>query len=264
MVAQRGALPDGLHVRPRRRRGARRGSVVRRGSRERTLLKFGYYGHYEVNLGVVVPDDRLPSPAKPPTWSRRRSLGGRDPARGRSAVAARQAVLEMTLPTRRGFVVGCAATLAGCGVLPEEREPIEASAAAPAVLPESSGYSLVAEDNRTIETTVTVDALGTWNYVAARRSRRCSSARPVRRRGQFGLPTAPAVRVVDQPAVVRTRDGGGQHPMFLVLPADVDTDSVGRAPQFRGSKRRGRQRRQRSTGPSESSREFASVPARIQ
>ncbi|WP_226022317.1 hypothetical protein [Halomicrobium salinisoli] len=28
------------------------------GQRERTLLKFGYYGHYEVNLGVVVPDRR--------------------------------------------------------------------------------------------------------------------------------------------------------------------------------------------------------------
>ncbi|MHC3379236.1 hypothetical protein [Haloarcula sp. H-GB5] len=26
------------------------------GQRERTLLKYGYYGHYEVNLGVVVPD----------------------------------------------------------------------------------------------------------------------------------------------------------------------------------------------------------------
>jgi len=26
------------------------------GQRERTLLKFGYYGHYEVNLVVVVPD----------------------------------------------------------------------------------------------------------------------------------------------------------------------------------------------------------------
>jgi hypothetical protein len=28
------------------------------GQRERTLLKYGYYGHYEVNLGVVVPDTR--------------------------------------------------------------------------------------------------------------------------------------------------------------------------------------------------------------
>jgi len=28
------------------------------GQRERTLLKYGYYGHYEVNLGVVAPDDR--------------------------------------------------------------------------------------------------------------------------------------------------------------------------------------------------------------
>jgi len=28
------------------------------GFRDRTLLKLGYYGHYEVNLGVVVPDRR--------------------------------------------------------------------------------------------------------------------------------------------------------------------------------------------------------------
>jgi len=28
------------------------------GQRERTLLRYGYYGHYEVNLGVVVPGDR--------------------------------------------------------------------------------------------------------------------------------------------------------------------------------------------------------------
>jgi hypothetical protein len=28
------------------------------GQRERTLLKLGYYGHYEVNLAVVVPDAR--------------------------------------------------------------------------------------------------------------------------------------------------------------------------------------------------------------
>jgi len=28
------------------------------GQRERTLLKFGYYGHYEVNLAVVLPDEQ--------------------------------------------------------------------------------------------------------------------------------------------------------------------------------------------------------------
>ena len=28
------------------------------GQRERTLLKYGYYGHYEVNVGVVVPSER--------------------------------------------------------------------------------------------------------------------------------------------------------------------------------------------------------------
>ena len=27
------------------------------GQRERTLLKYGYYGHYEVNLGIVVPGE---------------------------------------------------------------------------------------------------------------------------------------------------------------------------------------------------------------
>ncbi|WP_058993763.1 hypothetical protein [Haloarcula sp. CBA1127] len=29
------------------------------GQRERTLLKYGYYGHYEVNLGVIVPDEQV-------------------------------------------------------------------------------------------------------------------------------------------------------------------------------------------------------------
>ncbi|KAA9399509.1 hypothetical protein Har1130_00190 [Haloarcula sp. CBA1130] len=28
------------------------------GQRERTLLKYGYYGHYEVNLGVIAPDEQ--------------------------------------------------------------------------------------------------------------------------------------------------------------------------------------------------------------
>jgi hypothetical protein len=66
----------------------------------------------------------------------------------------------MRPPTRRGFVVACSVALAGCSVLPEEGEPIEASATAPAVLPEASEYSLIAEDSPTIETTVTVDFSG--------------------------------------------------------------------------------------------------------
>ncbi|MGB9951931.1 DUF6517 family protein [Haloarcula marismortui] len=134
----------------------------------------------------------------------------------------------MTLPTRRGFVVGCAATLAGCSVLPEEREPIEASAAAPAVLPESSGYSVVAEDSRTIETTVTVDFSGDVQLT----SRRDVIATVFRRVYEstggalFGLLTAPAVRVVDQPEVVRDPLRALDDARVVSLALDADVNDV--------------------------------------
>ncbi|GCF13854.1 hypothetical protein Harman_17890 [Haloarcula mannanilytica] len=111
----------------------------------------------------------------------------------------------MRPPTRRGFVVACSAALAGCRALPEESEPIEASATAPAVLPESSEYSLVAEDNPTIETTVTVDFSGDveltsrQDVIATVFQRVYESPSGER----FGLLTAPAVQVVDQPEIVR-------------------------------------------------------------
>lgn len=134
----------------------------------------------------------------------------------------------MTLPTRRGFVVGCVATLAGCSVLPEEREAIEASAAAPAVLPESSGYSLVAEDSRTIETTVTVDFSGDveltsrQDVIATVFQRVYESATG----GRFGLLTAPAVRVVDQPEVVRDPLTAVDSARIVSLAMDTDVDTV--------------------------------------
>lgn len=111
----------------------------------------------------------------------------------------------MTLFTRRGVLVACTAALSGCSVLPEESEPIEASATAPAVLPESSDYSLVAEDNPTIETTVTVDFSGDVEFT----SRQDVIATIFQRVYEgpdgalFGLLTAPAVQVVDQPEVIR-------------------------------------------------------------
>ena len=134
----------------------------------------------------------------------------------------------MTLPTRRGFVVGCVATLAGCSVLPEEREPIEASAATPAVLPESSGYSLVAEDSRTIETTVTVDFSGDveltsrQDVIATIFQRVYESASGER----FGLLTAPAVQVVDQPEVVRDPLTAVDSARVVSLAMDTDVETV--------------------------------------
>ncbi|MEF8828617.1 MAG: DUF6517 family protein [Haloarcula sp.] len=134
----------------------------------------------------------------------------------------------MTPPTRRGFVVACAAALAGCGLLPEESEPIEASAAAPAVLPESSDYSLVAEGNPTIETTVTVDFSGDveltsrQDVIATVFQRVYESASGER----FGLLTAPAVQVVDQPEVVRDPLTAVDDARVVGLATDAAVDGV--------------------------------------
>jgi hypothetical protein len=87
----------------------------------------------------------------------------------------------------------------------EEREPIEASANVPAVLHEPSGYSVVASAEPTVETKVTVDFSGDVELtsrqdVIATLFQRVYENPDGRR---FGLLTAPAVRVVEQPEVVR-------------------------------------------------------------
>jgi hypothetical protein len=134
----------------------------------------------------------------------------------------------MTPPTRRGFVVACTAALAGCGILPAESEPIEASATAPAVLPEASGYSLVTEGNPTIETTVTVDFSGDveltsrQDVIATVFQRVYESASGER----FGLLTAPAVTVVDQPEVVRDPLTAVDDGRVVALATDTDVGSV--------------------------------------
>jgi len=134
----------------------------------------------------------------------------------------------MTPPSRRSFVVACTAALAGCSVLPEESEPIEASASAPAVLPGSSEYSLVAESSPTIETTVTVDFSGDveltsrQDVIATVFQRVYESASGAR----FGLLTAPAVRVVDQPEVVRDPLTAVDDARVVALATDTDVEAL--------------------------------------
>lgn len=66
--------------------------------------------------------------------------------------------------TRRGLLACCTAGLAGCGLLPEEQDPVEASATAPAYLPESvaadTGYTPTIESKTTVETTIRIDLSG--------------------------------------------------------------------------------------------------------
>lgn len=120
----------------------------------------------------------------------------------------------MTPPTRRALLVGCVAALAGCQLLPEERDPVEDSATAPATLPDATGYETVVAEEPTIETTVKVDLSGDVQ-VSSRRDvvatvfRRVYESPDGRR---FGLVTAPAVRVYEDPEVIRdpvaSLDGG--------------------------------------------------------
>ncbi|MFY4811420.1 DUF6517 family protein [Haloarcula sp. AONF1] len=134
----------------------------------------------------------------------------------------------MTLPTRRGFVVACTAALAGCGILPEESEPIEASATSPAELPESSDYSLVIEDSPTIETTVTVDFSGDVQLTSRQDVIATVFQRVYESAGGalFGLLTAPAVQVVDQPEVVRDPLTAVDSVRVVSLAMDANVDTV--------------------------------------
>ncbi len=106
--------------------------------------------------------------------------------------------------TRRAFVVAATGTLAGCNVLPEEGEPVEGAASVPAVLPESAGYEETVATEATIEPTVTVEFSGD----VAITNRQDVIATVYRRiyedeGGRFGLVTAPALRVVENPEVIR-------------------------------------------------------------
>ena len=106
---------------------------------------------------------------------------------------------------RRTVLAGCAVALADCSLLPEEPEPIEAEATAPVVLPESAGYAAVVAEDPTVETTVRVDLSGDVQLTSCRDVTTTIFRRVYEASGdgRFGLLMAPAVRVVEDPEVIR-------------------------------------------------------------
>lgn len=104
---------------------------------------------------------------------------------------------------------GVATATAGCALLPEEQEPIEASADRLAFLPDAAaaerGYEETVSAETTVTTSITVDLSGdvqisNTREVIATVFRRGYVAGGRRR---FGVVTAPAVAVIEQPEVVR-------------------------------------------------------------
>ena len=134
----------------------------------------------------------------------------------------------MTATGRRSIIAGCAAALAGCGLLPEGPEPIEAEAVSPADLPASSDYSTVVSETRTFETTITVDLSGDVELT----SRRDVTATVFRRvyeddaGRRLGLVTAPAVVVVESPETVRDPVASLDAARVVALATDRSVDSV--------------------------------------
>lgn len=114
--------------------------------------------------------------------------------------------------SRRAFLAGAtgvATATAGCALLPEGQEPIEASAERPAFLPDAAaserGYEETVSGETTVNTSITVDLSGD---VQISNTREVTAA--VFRRGYaagdgrcFGVVTAPAVTVIERPEVVR-------------------------------------------------------------
>lgn len=113
---------------------------------------------------------------------------------------------------RRAFltaVTGVATATAGCALLPEEQEPIEATADRPASLSDAAasdrGYEETLSTETTVTVSITVDLSGdvqisNTREVIATVFRRGYAADDGRR---FGVVTAPAVAVIEQPEVVR-------------------------------------------------------------
>lgn len=131
--------------------------------------------------------------------------------------------------TRRGVLVTGTVGLAGCGLLPEESEPIEASASTPATLPGDAGYTEVASEETTVETTVRVDLTGdvelsSTQDVVATVFRRVYAADDGRR---LGLVTAPAVRIFESPEVVRDPVGALDDTRVMELATGLGVERVG-------------------------------------
>ncbi|PSQ54619.1 hypothetical protein BRD22_12175 [Halobacteriales archaeon SW_8_68_21] len=137
-------------------------------------------------------------------------------------------------PTRRAFLGATAATAAtaGCSLLPEEQEPIEASADAPTFLPEAvasaHGYAETIAEETTLSVSVTVDLSGDVQISNTR-----EVIADVYRRGyaangrRFGVVTAPAVAVIEQPEVVRDPVAALSDARSVELASGIDASGVG-------------------------------------
>lgn len=135
---------------------------------------------------------------------------------------------------RRTLLATGTVALAGCGLVPEEPDPIEASATTPAVLPADAGSEVTA-DETTVEVTIDVDLTGDVEISSSR-----DVTATVLRRvyeidgGRFGLVTAPAVQVFERPEVVRDPVASVDAPRTAALATDISVDRVG-SPDESGS-----------------------------
>lgn len=130
--------------------------------------------------------------------------------------------------TRRGILAASTVAFAGCGLVPEESDPIEASASTPATLPEDAGYSEVESDETTIETTVRVDLSGDVELsgsrdIVATVFRRVYEADDGRR---FGVVTAPAVQLFESAEVVRDPVGALELARVIELATGLSVEGV--------------------------------------
>lgn len=126
--------------------------------------------------------------------------------------------------------------LAGCGLVPEGSDPIEASASTPATLPDDAGYDRRAAEETTVETTIRIDLSGDVELngsrdVVATVFRRVYDADDGRR---FGLVTAPAVQVFENSETTRDPVGSLETARMLALATGHSVESVG-APTEEGS-----------------------------
>lgn len=117
--------------------------------------------------------------------------------------------MTINLPTRRTFLVASMATFSGCGLGPDEQEPIEAEASTAADLSESAasdaGFALVTEDSRTVETTLTADITGDVE-LSARRNVKATTFRRIYALDEltrFGIVTAPIVELLEGKDILR-------------------------------------------------------------
>ena len=131
--------------------------------------------------------------------------------------------------TRRGILAASTVAFAGCGIVPEESDPIEASASTPATLPDDAGYTEIESGETTIETTIRADLSGdvelnTSREVIATVFRQVYEADDGRR---FGLVTAPAVQVIESPEVIRDPVGSLDNSRVVELATGLAVESVG-------------------------------------